>query len=233
MFKYEECIQNWRNAIAKDETLKPEDLAELEDHLRTDFVQLKETGLNDQEAFWLAEKRLGDTSTICREYKKVNHATIWANRLQWMLIGYLFLGVLSFTKITFVNVISTLTLIFGSELVSAIAYIVSEALLVGGLVYAGYSILYGGGSHQEKLARLLQALGNNPKRVIVVALSCFGLFYLTNTLLLSRIVGAYLSTRDINSFSMLTHITNILYPLIILSLLFFGRHETRPTQQIA
>jgi len=233
MSRYEEYIQNWRHVIAEDEALSPEDLAELEDHLLTDFLQLKEAGLNDQEAFWLAEKRLGDTSTICREYEKVNRATIWANRMQWMIIGYLILGFFAFTKITFVNVISLLALITGSALLSAITYIVMETLIVSGFVCAGYILLYGGGSHQEKSAKLMQALANNPKRVTVVALSCFGLFYLTNTLLLSRIVGAYLSTHDINSFSILTHVTNILFPFILLSLLFISRRKTRPKQQMA
>jgi hypothetical protein len=149
-----------------------------------------------------------------------------------MIIGHLVLGFLAFTKITFVNVISALALISSSEVVSAIAYIAIEALIMGGLVYAGYNMLYGGGSHQEELAKLMQALGKNPKRITAVALSCFSLFYLTNTQLLSRIIGPYLSTHDFYTISMLTHVSNILYPLILLSILFIGRRKTRPKQQM-
>ena len=50
----EERINNWRNYISRRKEIKSSDVEELEDHLRTQVDVLKESGLDDDEAFLVA-----------------------------------------------------------------------------------------------------------------------------------------------------------------------------------
>jgi len=67
----EERIREWRSYFSRRKAVKPIDVEELEDQLRTQVEALREAGLDDDEAFLVAVKRLGDldsgsSSSYCR-----------------------------------------------------------------------------------------------------------------------------------------------------------------------
>ena len=62
----EERIREWRSYISRRKAVKPIDVEELEDQLRTQVEALREAGLDDDEAFLVAVKRLGDLDSISR-----------------------------------------------------------------------------------------------------------------------------------------------------------------------
>ena len=53
------------------------DVDELEDHLRTQVAELKEAGLDEEEAFLIAVKRLGDLDSLSREYAREYSERLW------------------------------------------------------------------------------------------------------------------------------------------------------------
>lgn len=89
MFQLNQAIQNWRSNLLENQTVTDADVDELESHFRDEIDSLMLAGLNEQEAFMVAEHRLGDEQTIGQEFAKVNPSLAWRRRAFWMLFGIL------------------------------------------------------------------------------------------------------------------------------------------------
>ena len=70
-------IDLWRGYVQRRQAISPADVDELEDHLRGQVGDLRATGLDDEEAFLIAIKRLGDLDAISREYAREHHERLW------------------------------------------------------------------------------------------------------------------------------------------------------------
>jgi len=73
----EERIREWRNYVNRQKAVKPIDVEELEDQLRTQVEALGEAGLDDDEAFLVAVKRMGDLDSISREFAREYSERLW------------------------------------------------------------------------------------------------------------------------------------------------------------
>ena len=89
MSDVEKRIEQWRAGLAGSELLGGSDVSELENHLREEIEHLKTSGLSDEEAFLVAQHRLGDTAALQDEFAKVSPHRRLANRLSWMATGVL------------------------------------------------------------------------------------------------------------------------------------------------
>ena len=89
MFDLNERIARWRKEWAQSEALGRSDLEELESHLREEIENLRSLKLSDEEAFWVARHRLGDTSSLAGEFAKINRAAMLRRRISWMVLGIL------------------------------------------------------------------------------------------------------------------------------------------------
>ena len=87
--------RKWRGALLCEDTLGPDEVDELEDQLLSELETLTPLGLSEEEAFWVAAKRVGDRSALATEFGKVNRRAVWSKRIQWMLAGYLVVIILS------------------------------------------------------------------------------------------------------------------------------------------
>jgi hypothetical protein len=92
-FNLSRAIQNWRQALTESPAIRPDNLDELETHLRDCITGFEAKGLSAEEAFFIATRRLGRPETLAQEFGKVNAATVWRDRALWMLAGMLFLTV--------------------------------------------------------------------------------------------------------------------------------------------
>jgi hypothetical protein len=92
MFQIEQALEAWKIRIGQSEAIRPIDLAELEQHVRDSVAHLVTTGLSDEEAFLVAIHRVGEPNQIASEFKQVNGAHIWGQRVFWMIAGFLFFG---------------------------------------------------------------------------------------------------------------------------------------------
>src|SRR6266566_9681761 len=81
------AIERWRLELAAQPNLALADQRELEAHLRDTVAELQRRGLNDEESFWLARRRVGQPQQLGEEFVKANPAKAWRERIFWMALG--------------------------------------------------------------------------------------------------------------------------------------------------
>ena len=93
MFELNKKIENWHNELIANQSMDETDVNELIYHLKDNIEEFNKKGLSEEESYWIAKHRLGDTQALSIEFSKVNQALIWKKRMLWLLLGYfLFLG---------------------------------------------------------------------------------------------------------------------------------------------
>src|SRR5690625_4039140 len=70
-------IDLWRSYLHRRQAIHSVDVAELEDHLREQIGELIDAGLNADEAFLVAVKRIGDLDTLSREFALEHSDRLW------------------------------------------------------------------------------------------------------------------------------------------------------------
>ena len=70
-------IDRWRGYVQRRQAISPADVDELEDHLREQIADRQATGLDDEEAFLVAIKRLGNLDAISHEYAREHSDRLW------------------------------------------------------------------------------------------------------------------------------------------------------------
>ena len=78
-FDLNAAIENWRNELAAQPNLASDDRRELETHLRDAIAGFQQRGLNDEESFWLARRRVGQPPKLGEEFVKADPAKFGAN----------------------------------------------------------------------------------------------------------------------------------------------------------
>jgi hypothetical protein len=73
----EERIGQWREYLRRRPAVHAADIEELEDHLRSQIDALRGAGLDEDEAFLVAVKRLGDQDTLAREFAIEYSERLW------------------------------------------------------------------------------------------------------------------------------------------------------------
>lgn len=73
----EEHIGRWRSYLLRRQAIHSVDVAELEDHLREQVAALVEAGLDTDEAFLVAVKRIGDLDSLSREFAREHSDRLW------------------------------------------------------------------------------------------------------------------------------------------------------------
>lgn len=86
-FDLNNAIQQWRGNLAQSSAFRSENLHELESHLRDSIATLQTRGLAEDEAFWIASRRIGGGPQLAREFGKVNTTVVWLDRILWVLIA--------------------------------------------------------------------------------------------------------------------------------------------------
>ena len=81
------AIENWRMELAAQANLTAEIRRELETHLRDAITGFRQRGLNDEESFWLARRRVGQPQQLGEEFVKADSVAVWRERVFWMTIG--------------------------------------------------------------------------------------------------------------------------------------------------
>jgi hypothetical protein len=77
MHVLEEQITEWRSYVRRRAAIDAADVHELEDHLRSQAADLREAGLDEEEAFLIAVKRLGQLDTLSREFAREHSERLW------------------------------------------------------------------------------------------------------------------------------------------------------------
>jgi hypothetical protein len=88
-FDLNSALQNWRQELAALPSLGLDDRRELETHLRDGIADLSARGLNEEESFWLARRRVGKPLQLAEEFAKDDPVKVWCDRLFWSALGIL------------------------------------------------------------------------------------------------------------------------------------------------
>jgi hypothetical protein len=86
-FSLNTAIENWRNELATQPNLANDDRRELETHLRDAIADFQQRGLNGEESFWLARRRVGQPQQLGEEFVKADPAKAWRERFFSMALG--------------------------------------------------------------------------------------------------------------------------------------------------
>lgn len=86
-FELNSAIEHWRESLKQSPAFQRENLDELEAHLRDSVATWQQRGLEVDEAFLIATRRIGSGVALRTEFGKVNSREIWLNRALWMLVG--------------------------------------------------------------------------------------------------------------------------------------------------
>ncbi len=73
----DERIAEWRSYLRRRQAIHQGDVDELEDHLRSQVADLREAGLDEDEAFLIAVKRIGDLEALSREFASEYSERLW------------------------------------------------------------------------------------------------------------------------------------------------------------
>ena len=82
------AIENWRQELAAQAGLSADERRELETHLRDAIVGFQQRGLNNEESFWLARRRVGQPQQLGEEFLKADPAKVWRERVFWMVLAF-------------------------------------------------------------------------------------------------------------------------------------------------
>ena len=167
-FDLEATIQAWRDRMHEAGGLNAEEVDELECHLRDAMNTLVEPRLSDEEAFAVAQMRLGAPHSVAREFERADPARVWLGRLKWMLIGWL--GIAAYGKVIGQVIQTIRTVRTGLELTP----IANEMLLC--LSFLPHltlvaAIMYGlkrhGHAFNSALERLKNWVSNRPMTTVI------------------------------------------------------------------
>ena len=70
-------IDRWRGYVQRSQAISPADVDELEDHLREHIADRQATGLDDDEAFLVAIKRMGNLDAVSQEFAREHSERLW------------------------------------------------------------------------------------------------------------------------------------------------------------
>ncbi len=73
----EKRINEWRSYVRRRQAIEVTDVDELEDHLRSQVADLQEAGLDDDEAFLIGVKRLGELDSLSGEFAREHSERLW------------------------------------------------------------------------------------------------------------------------------------------------------------
>jgi hypothetical protein len=171
-FDLNAAIENWRQELAAQPNLASDDRRELEMHLRDAIAGFQQRGLNDEESFWLARRRVGQLPQLGEEFIKADPAKVWRERLFWMWLALF----LSATLGNVANSLAFAVMPTEAQLRSSLAWqIMPIGLgLLSMLIPLVLVILLANGKLIPQFSKLMPFVRNR-RRLAITAFVCFAL----------------------------------------------------------
>jgi len=99
-FSIDKSINIWKSQLSKKSNFTGDNINELESHLLDEIQGLSEIGLNEEESFLVASKRIGTIEQLTSEYGKVNRKVYFRSRILPFLKGILvFIAFMTITEL--------------------------------------------------------------------------------------------------------------------------------------
>lgn len=176
--------------MAAQASLSADDQRELETHLRDSFAELKSRGLNAEEAFWVARRRVGQPQQLAEEFVKADPTNVWRERIFWMWLSVFLLGALS-------KIFNSLGLLLIPVVYGTSSSITMTRELMGvilfalpSLVFLIFSIFLNNGKLVPQVNKLISILGDRRRfavAAILLNVLASGVCAISNSVFASRI----------------------------------------------
>lgn len=140
MFQLDQAIKKWNEQFKTNFVYAQSDLLELKDHLINEIDNLTNSGLSEEEAFFIATNRIGDKEKLNKEFSKVNYNNIWKYRLLWMAVGIVLLYVFNNISFLISNLLSVNAVLFGLDSYIGIFHLfgrVISLIVISFIIYLG------------------------------------------------------------------------------------------------
>ena len=205
------AIESWRQELAVQASLTAEVRRELEMHLRDAIAGFQQRGLNDEESFWLARRRVGQPQQLGEEFVKANPATVWRERVFWMWLAVFLSGTLGSLAY---SIVFALTPVANS---SSTARVTTQTTLylLASLIPMIIGISLAKGKWVAFFSKLTQLVENRRH----LALAAFLCIALSSSIRYAAMTSFYSRNNIHGSASILQGLASTIYPLIIATLL--------------
>jgi hypothetical protein len=202
------AFENWRAELAAQPNLTAEVRRELETHLRDAIAGFQQRGLNDEESFWLARKRVGQPPQLGEEFAKADPAAVWRERLFWMWLAIFLSGTLGSlaSSVTILIPIKNYTAGMATQATSILLASLIPIIIAVSLARGKWLALF------SKMTRLVE----NRLRLIIAACICVALSSSVRIAAFAIINARY---NDHSSSFILQGFVSSIHPIIILLLL--------------
>ncbi len=211
-------IEKWYNKLRSVSWLTESDCYNLKDHLLTTIEELKESGLNDEDAFEVATMRLGQDFNFETEYGRVNADIILTRKILFIFSGIMTYCLFYFLMNITVRIIFLHSDIVGEDPVMLIrkvyVYLFSYHLF---FVFLVIFIHFFSGRIFNKMINLRIL----PIHIILMVILVFSLVFADfklQHLIVSKLPRVYLS---LSKYYTIFSISNYSFPFVM-SLCFFG-----------
>lgn len=159
MFEVSQSLLSWRHELDQTGALSVDEIIELESHLLQDMESLHAAGLQPDEAFLIATRRLGRSAELATEFAKNDSPLSWRRPVKLLLWGLATFG------LSLVMSFALLLMLCSFGLAGRLASLWSEVIVLveGGAYAATFTLLCGlvlrpAGWFARALARLEIAL---------------------------------------------------------------------------
>ena len=220
MFNLDERMAAWRQSLLAREAFTPDCVRELEVHVRDAITDLTSKGLSEDEAVWIATRRLGPAEALAAEFEKVDPGRLWRQRIFWMAFGLLLSHVVFHTIFAVGKLAGWLAAIIGAErpdpygTIVLILPLLIEMLAIAVLGGLGFLLAKG------KLNRPIDGIASRYKKRSTLALLVFGLVlasavleYFWSQVLTTAPTGGIL--RNPGWWGLYWQFVNSIYPMIV------------------
>jgi hypothetical protein len=232
------AVEEWRDELAAQAQLTPDNRRELEKHLADSMAELGQRGLNEDEAFWLARRRIGQPEKIAEEFQKTDAVSVWRERIFWFWL-FVFLWRASEVFISSVVgiIVSPLMRLHSSGTTQETEVLISVALsLLPFLIPLVFVILLARGKLIPQLSKLMPVIEDRRRFVAAT----FGLVLLSFGTRAINLIIFFDGVRGPRTQGLVFWITNPLMPtvyailmVIVLIWLLPGQSQKRQMEKPA
>jgi hypothetical protein len=230
-FDLNAALENWRNELAAQPQLTPDDQRELEKHLADVMAELRQRGLNEEESYWLARRRIGQPEKIAEEFQKADIAGVWRERVFWV---WLFIFLWRVSEVIINSVIGiAVSPLMKLHFYGAPEAIISIALsMLPFLVPLVFVVLLARGKLIPQLSKLMPVIEDRRRFVTAT----FGLVLLSYATRAIYLIIFFESIRGPRTQGAIFWITNFLLPtvsaILMGAVLIWLRQEPSQKQQM-
>ncbi|WP_299102554.1 hypothetical protein [uncultured Winogradskyella sp.] len=102
-FNLNEKIEVWKSELSKKSNMTSDNIDELESHLLDLINDLENKGLNIEESFLIARKRIGRTDEICAEFDKINNFSFINTTIPYLKGALIYIAFIVLSKLFLVS----------------------------------------------------------------------------------------------------------------------------------